>query len=338
MRRAPAILATLLAVAVVALAACSSSSDDAATRAAREVGGPAPAAPSAGQDLSDGAVAEGSGEAGTDRLRGAGEAVVRQDLLIAGRDLIRTAWLALVVDDVREAASEIRWLAESHGGFVADQTLRRDPVDDGPVADGPAGDGDPSLTSQPRRQGGQVTVRVPAGKYQDLYDALSELGEVEEANVSTRDVSEAVIDLESRIESGRRSVDRLRALLGEAETISDLIQIESELSRREADLEALQSQLASLTDQVSLSTLTVSLRTDPEAPADGDDADDGFLGGLQRGWDAARTLAVAGLTVAGFTVPFLPVVALAVGIGIWAWRRHRRQVAAPVPPAAPSPA
>lgn len=235
---------------------------------------------------------------------------------LSGRDLIRTGWLQLVVEDLARAVAEVRWRAEAHGGFVAEQIIRTGDDDPrrGPVPD--------IALRDPGAGGASLTVRVPADRYQNLYDELSSLGEVEQQNASTSDVSEAVVDLESRIESGRRSVERLRALLARAETIGDLVQLESELSRREADLESLQAQLAGLSDQVAMSTISVSLRTPTPSEVD-DPGPGGFRGGLESGWDAALAAASAVLAVAGFVVPFLPVAAVAGVGGVIALRRHR---------------
>lgn len=72
------------------------------------------------------------------------------------------------------------------------------------------------------------------------------------------------------------SVDRVRALMAGAKSLSEVVSLESELTRRESDLESLQRQQQGLSARVSLSTVTLELvtpyqdaRVEPEKPATG---------------------------------------------------------------------
>jgi hypothetical protein len=117
----------------------------------------------------------------------------------------------------------------------------------------------------------------------------------------------------------------VRALLGEAEKLGEVVQIEAELTKRTADLEALEARLKSLNARVDLSTITVRLEHSAD-PVLGDAL--GFGDGLGAGWSAlvttARVLAVTG----GALLPFLPVL-LAVGFLVWRARSRRTGVVQP---------
>jgi Flp pilus assembly protein TadB len=117
------------------------------------------------------------------------------------------------------------------------------------------------------------------------------------------------------------SVDRVRALMTRATDLTQVVALESELSRRQADLEALESQLAALKDSVAMSPVQVSLTTVPGVIAT--DAGTGFLAGLTHGWRAFTASVVVVLTVLGAVLPFA-VLALVVGIPLWWWLRRRR--------------
>lgn len=69
-------------------------------------------------------------------------------------------------------------------------------------------------------------------------------------------------------------MDRIRALLAQADTIGDVLAIESELASREADLDSLVARRTALRDQVTTSTLTVDLRV--PGGGDPDDEPPGF--------------------------------------------------------------
>jgi hypothetical protein len=264
--------------------------DNAGTSRADEGGEPVTTAPADAATGDEGAGGGAEGESA------AGESSAL-DLVAAQRDVVRTGSVWLTVERATEAGAEVRTIAEDAGGFVADEQVQ--------AADG-------TVT---------VTVRVPAEGYQDVLAEVGELGDVSEQDVQATDVTAEVVDLESRIASLRASVDRVRALLGEAGSVDQLAVVEGELTGRETELEALLGQQRVLADQVALGTLTVHLSED-ESPAPAEGAP-GFVDGLRRGWvafvDGGRML----LAAAGFLLPFA---ALAAPLGLVVrWWTRRRQ-------------
>jgi len=138
-----------------------------------------------------------------------------------------------------------------------------------------------------------------------------------------------VVDTASRVRSQQRSVARVRALLDEADTVGQVVQVESELARREADLESLEAQLARLKDVTDLATIEVTL-VGRDAAGTGDDAL-GFIPGLRGGWDAFVEAVLVGLTVVGAVLPFLLTGAL-LGVPLFLFLRSRVRRPAPTPP------
>ena len=92
-----------------------------------------------------------------------------------------------------------------------------------------------------------------------------------------------MFQIDARIEALQASVDRMLALLAEADDTADLITIESELTARQAELDGLTAQRDWLADQVDYSTLTVELLSEGIAP---DAGPDDFWSGLAAGWEA----------------------------------------------------
>jgi hypothetical protein len=80
-----------------------------------------------------------------------------------------------------------------------------------------------------------------------------------------------------------------------------------------------------LAAQTSMSTIHLLLNKPPKAITEPDEDKDGFLGGLERGWDALGDTAVAVGTAVGAVLPFAAVLAL---IGFPAWLGYRRLRAA----------
>jgi hypothetical protein len=192
----------------------------------------------------------------------------------------------------------VRRVATDAGGFVADEQVRA------------------------RHEEADLTVRVPADRFDGVRAAIAELGDVARQNVEARDVTAEVVDVESRIASLRASVVRVRGLLSQSGDVAQLALalVEGELARREAELEALLGQQRVLRDQVDLATLTVHMSEDA-APSPRDDAP-GFVDGLRRGWVAAVDGGRIALAVAGVVLPFAMPLAL-VALGVRRWQRRR---------------
>ena len=121
------------------------------------------------------------------------------------------------------------------------------------------------------------------GDFSTALERLAGVGKLVDQSISADDVTERVVDLESRISTAETSVARLRRLLEEAVDLEDVAQIEGELLDRETTLEVLRGQLRTLRDQVDLATITLTITQSPTVLPDtgimaqawvSDDADD----------------------------------------------------------------
>lgn len=242
---------------------------------------------------------DGGTEAGEDEGAGGGLGLPTGDPIQAGRSIIATAEVTIEVDDARAAGRSATQAAGAAGGFLAEQEAR--------PADG--------VTT--------LTLRVPTDSFQEVLGELEALGKVLSQRIDTDDVTEQVVDLESRITSARRSVERVRQLLDGSGDVVQLAAVERELAQREAGLESLLGSQRVLDDQVALATIRLDLRQ-PEAVVepDDDDALPGFLGGLEGGWDGFVTTASVLVTGLGYALPFL--VTGALGGAVWLGVRRRR--------------
>ncbi len=232
---------TLIAVIVLVVAACGS---DDADFGFDEVGGDFAqvAEPTADRDtLGDEAGGDGAFEEPKD-LGSGGIAPVVQPADF-GREIIYTADLTVAVDDVAAAGVEAtRIVVEFDGLLFGQQT-----------------EGLPNPRST-------LIFKVQPEDFQAVLAALGSIGEVRTQNISADDVTEVVVDLESRIETAEASVERLRGFLENATTITDIAEIEGELAERESMLESMRGQLRTLKDRVALATITLTLTEAFAAP------------------------------------------------------------------------
>ncbi|MGC0328924.1 hypothetical protein RKD23_001914 [Streptomyces sp. SAI-170] len=267
-------LAGVLLAAALALTGCSSGANDS--------GGSSDADDKAA-GVSDGRGAQGAEAAG------GGAATDRKTAPVPDTPyIIRTASLTVQVKEVPKALEQARTVAEAAGGYVGRESTSRD-------SEG--------------RERTRLVLRVPAGSYDEVLADLQGAGRLLERSAQAEDVTEQVVDVESRIRTQRASVARIRELMDQATRLSDVVELEGELSTRQADLEALLARQASLKDRTSLATITLSL-TETPVKRTAEDDDPGFGDAVSGGWDAFLTTLRWIALVLGAVLPFLAALAL----------------------------
>jgi hypothetical protein len=230
----------------------------------------------------------------------------------AARAIIRTGSLTVEADDVEKRRQEAITVISGLKGQVASENTGDD-------ANG-------------KISSANLVVKVPTTSYDVAVDRLSALGKRLQIRQESTDVTEQVVDVDSRIRTQRASLDRMRALLAKANTIGEIVSVESELTRREADLESMLAKQKNLSLQTELATLNLTL-TSKDTPPVVTEPDRGFLGGLKGGWHAFTATFSALATALGAVLPFLVLLAL-IAVPAWWFRRRLRRSA---PPTAPTP-
>jgi hypothetical protein len=314
-RRAAAVVAVLVAAAVL-LAGCSGGDDSGVQDTSQELG-PAMAP--------DDERAQGdTGEATAGDAGEAGPVSAVTSPALEDRPVIYMVDLVVEVDDVGEASDQAEAVATRFGGFVESESTfgvpTPLPVEPGAAEDSPVAS---DIAPYPGdNQQSVLVLRVPADRYEQAVDELEAIGETVSRNRSAQDVTDEVVDVEARIETQQASIDRLQILLAEAEEISDILAIETELTQRIAELESLKARQEQLGSLTQLATVTVTFVPPETVVEEGS----GFFAGLEAGWAAFVRSIEVGLTVLGAVLPFLAALALVVLPLIWllVWRHRRR--------------
>ncbi|NBJ91559.1 DUF4349 domain-containing protein [Parablautia muri] len=100
-----------------------------------------------------------------------------------------------------------------------------------------------------------LTIRIPAEKLDAFLSMVSENSNVISQNESVTDVTLQYVDMESHKKALTAEQERLLELLEKAETVEDIITLESRLSEVRYLLESMESQLRTMDNQVSYSTV-----------------------------------------------------------------------------------
>jgi hypothetical protein len=104
-----------------------------------------------------------------------------------------------------------------------------------------------------------MTARVPTDSLDQAIEEISALGEVSRSDTSVQDVTDRYYDLDARIRSKEVQEQRLLQILGNANTVGELLQVEGELSRVRADIESMKGQQNVLEKSSSLSFLSMAI-------------------------------------------------------------------------------
>jgi hypothetical protein len=290
----PIVLAGLALATATLLAGCSgSSSSDGRSLGS---GGAAKAAPARAADAAgERANPAGGGAAKAPYVADAQSKIVKADISVSVQH----------ADEVAARADQAGVIARRYGGDV--------------YAEQRSGGAHAAAT---------VTIKVRPADTTAALDDLAGLGKELDRHMSTEDVTQQVADVDSRVRSAQLAIDQLNALYSRASKVSDMIVIDNELAQRQSDLEALLAQQRALAHQTALATIDLSLSTAAATPAAAHHERTGFLGGLQRGWDAFTSAAGGLATGFGAALPFLVVLALLGAGGVYGYRRTRH----PAPP------
>ncbi|MFF7851029.1 DUF4349 domain-containing protein [Streptomyces sp. NPDC007910] len=319
MRRASTTAAVLLTASLV-LTGCGAGSTDAGDEAAgARAAQPAERAPDGGTaDGSSGASGASSGSgSGADSGSGSGSGSAKATAKApAQQHVIRTAALSVEVADAAKALVTARTAALEAGGRVENESTER--IDDAYLAS-------------------RIVLRVPQEKYDSVLAELAGTGRLLNRKADAKDVTDQVVDVQSRIATQRASVARVRELMDRADRLSDVVTLEAELSRRQADLEALLAQQSSLKDRTSLATITLQLtekRKEQPKAEEREEGRPGFLDALAGGWNALVGVVAWILIVLAALAPWLAVGLVAFVL----WRRLiRPRLAARRPAPVPGP-
>ncbi|MFH8991188.1 DUF4349 domain-containing protein [Streptomyces sp. NPDC017940] len=208
----------------------------------------------------------------------------------ADSHVVRSASLTVRVKDVPRALDRARAVAEGAGGLVGEESTDRDRNGD---------------------DRSRVVLRVPQDRYGQVLSALAGTGRLVSRSARAEDVTEQVVDVESRIRTQRASVARVRALMDRAAKIGDIVSLEGELSSRQSDLESLLAQQASLKDRTTMATITLALTETPRSSAaDGGGDGTSFTDALSGGWGAFVTVLRWVAVALAAALPFAAVAAL----------------------------
>jgi hypothetical protein len=223
---------------------------------------------------------------------------------VQGPQVIRQAQLTITVDSgsFDSKLAGVRALVQLEQGFISGTDAQSNPV------------------TNDRIRTGVITFMVPAAKFDDTIDQLAKLGKVQNEHISGNDVSAQYVDLQARLANQEAQRNAMLALLKRAQSISDIIAVQTQIGQITGQIEQLKGQISYIEHNTTYSTVSVNL-LEVGAPAQTVSQDKwGFVSALS---DAAHNF----VTTVNYVVTGLgaigPILIL-LGLGYLLWRRAGR--------------
>jgi Domain of unknown function (DUF4349)/Putative zinc-finger len=162
-----------------------------------------------------------------------------------GPMIVRTAGLTFTTKDFDRARAVLDDILKRHHGYVGELNVST-PADSG--------------------RSFNATLRVPADQLDATVADLRKLGRVESESQSGQEVTEQYVDLEARLANERNTEQRLTDLLrSRTGKLSDVLAVETEISRVRGEIERMEGERKSLASRVDFATINLNVREDYEA-------------------------------------------------------------------------
>ena len=152
--------------------------------------------------------------------------------------IVRTAEIALVVNDVAIALDQVADLAENLGGYVVSSKRWK----------------------EEERLAGIITIRVPAEDFGDAMEALRKLAvDVTHEDTSSKDVTEEYVDLSAKLKNLEATEEQYLRLMEKADEVEDMLAVQREISKTRGEIEQTKGRMQYLEQTSATSLIRVQL-------------------------------------------------------------------------------
>ena len=156
------------------------------------------------------------------------------------RKIITNAEVFIILEDLDAGEKQLKELITQNGGLIANSDLR-----------GTSGS----------QRAGRWKIRIPAANFDAFKAKVEKIGNLERSFTNSSDVTEEFYDVEARLKNKKIEEARLIQHLEKTTAkLSDILEVEKELSRVRGEVEQMQGRVNMLNNLTSLTTIDISLR------------------------------------------------------------------------------
>ncbi len=175
------------------------------------------------------------GESETDSASGSTQAPV------TSQKLVRKVWLNAETEDLDGLLSQVQQRLAELGGYVENREVFT------------------GSKKTNRSRSASLTVRIPAQQLDGFVEHVTENANITSSNETADDITLSYVATQSRITALETEHARLLELLAKAETMEDLLKIESRLTDVRTELEEVTSQLRLYDNLVDYATVYLNI-------------------------------------------------------------------------------
>ena len=177
--------------------------------------------------------------AATDYVDSADEIAKEENLPVTSeRKLIKNGTISLEVKDIKTEKIKVDSLIKKYKAYFDKETTYR--YDNSTI-----------LT---------LKIRIPSQDFEKFIVGIEKGGnKITNKEISTEDVTEEYIDLETRLLNKRKFMSRYQELLKSARNIKEMLEIQEKIRSLEEEIESATGRLKYISNQVSYSTLELRL-------------------------------------------------------------------------------
>jgi hypothetical protein len=230
------------------------------------------------------------------------------------KKMIYTARINLTVPNYKDTKTKLEALVERHGGYMVNSSEK---------------------SSHTIR--GDFTYRIPQAQFDPFIKEIPKLTKSSSPSIQINgnDVSEEMVDLESRLKAKQVMESRLLDFMNKATKTSDLLSISTQLNQTQEEIEQIKGRLNYLNNKVDFSTVHLTIEQAVVSPTASNQS-------LGKQMAEAFSLSIAQLKAFGenlliFLAGALPVL-FVLGVitvpVIWLVRRVKKKNNQPTPPPA----
>ena len=221
---------------------------------------------------------------------------------MGGPMIARSVALSIVVKEFLTARASLEALLERHHGYAANLTLN---------------------TQHGSTRTLAASLRVPAGELGTSVAELRALGSIENESQIGEEVTQQHSDLVARLKNSRETEQRLQAVLEQRTgKMSDVLEVEQEISRVRGEIEGMEAELKGLEHRVDFATVDLTINEEYRAELQTPSLSNRFRNAVVNGFQSAADMVVGMLL---FCMNYAPSLLLWVAIlfvpGRFVWKR-----------------
>lgn len=162
--------------------------------------------------------------------------------LTTDKKIIKNGSLDLKVSSADDASRKISDIAKNNGGEVFSSNFYQ---------------------TAKKVKSGTITVKVPVANFEKAFSELKKVATlVVRESTSGNDVTEQYADLQGQLKNKQAEEQQFQNILGQAQKISDILEVTQQLSRVRGEIERLQGRIKFMDSQTDMSSITISLSED----------------------------------------------------------------------------